>query len=115
MKNWVLFLLALLSLGANAANITMQCGNFRMEAIPNSLFKINGEYVTSQKIQMLGKEQTGMKVEMSLMPASDGYMYGFEYIHNPGSNERWLNVELVQPNMDAPRIIGTFDCRKIED
>jgi hypothetical protein len=33
----------------------MQCGNFRFEMIENSMSKINGEFVTSQKITELGK------------------------------------------------------------
>lgn len=47
------------------------------------------------------------------MPARDGNMYGFEYIHPNGSNKRWLNVELIRGNMDEPRIIGSFDCKRI--
>ncbi|WP_220709951.1 hypothetical protein [Citrobacter freundii] len=47
------------------------------------------------------------------MPARDGNMYGFEYIHPNGSNKRWLNVELIRGNMGEPRIIGSFDCKRI--
>lgn len=112
MKPLVAFLLAILSFGVCASTITMQCGNFRMDAIPDALFKINGETVTSQKIKTLG-DGSGMQVNMGLMPARDGNNYGFEYIHSPGSEKRWLNVQLLQNNMDAPKIIGSFPCVKL--
>ncbi len=96
MKRWIFSLLALVSVGVSANTITMQCGNFRMDAIPDSLFKINGETVTSQKVKMLGKDGTGMQIKMELMPAKDGNNYGFEYIHRPGTKTRFLNVQLLQ-------------------
>lgn len=71
---------------------------------------INGERVTSQKITNLGKD--GVRVEMGLMPARDGNNYGFQYIHRPDTESRFLNVQLLQNSMDAPRIIGTFSCIK---
>lgn len=94
-------------------NIThrYECGGFNLELIANSMAKINGQFVTSQKIASLGTR--GMKMEMTLMPARDGNMYGFEYVHPDGSNSRFLNVELIRTNMDQPRIIGSFDCHRI--
>ncbi len=47
------------------------------------------------------------------MPSRDGNMYGFEFIKRDGIV--WLNVELLRASMNAPRIIGTFDCIKIKD
>lgn len=114
MKQWIFSLLVIASFGASADVISMQCGNFRMDAIPDSLFKINGETVTSQKVQMLGVDGTGMKIDMGLMPAKDGNNYGFQYIHQPGSESRFLNVQLLQHNMDAPKLIGSFPCVKIK-
>ncbi len=113
MNKWMTTLLSLFALSANAGSITMQCGSFRMEAIPESMFKINGEFVTSQHITDLGTN--GMKVEMGLMPASDGNNYGFEYVHRPDSEVRFLNVQLLQANMDIPPIIGSFPCKKISE
>ncbi|WP_253073635.1 hypothetical protein [Sodalis ligni] len=81
--------------------------------IANSMSKVNGEYVTSQKIVAIGNG--GMKIEMTLMPARDGNMYGFEYIHPDESYKRWLNVELIRTNMEQPRIIGSFDCKRVPD
>jgi hypothetical protein len=110
MKKIILLIGLLGASGSHAAQvITMQCGNFRFEMIENSMARINGEYVTSQKITEFG--QNGAKVK-ALMPASDG-KYGFEYIHPDGSKKRWLNVELIRTNMNQARIIGSFDCKRV--
>lgn len=113
----VIFLLGIFaSMASYGQSITAHrynCGGFRLEIIENSMSKINGEFVTSQKIAALGNG--GMKMDMTLMPASDGQMYGFEYVHPDGSKKRWLNVELIRRDMDAPRLIGSFDCKKIPD
>lgn len=74
---------------------------------------INGERVTSQKITNLGSD--GIKIDMGLMPAKDGNNYGFQYIRRPGSESRFLNVQLLQNNMDAPKVIGSFPCKKVND
>ena len=87
------------------------CGSFQLEIIENSMSKINGEYVTSQKIISLGER--GAKMDMTLMPARDGNMYGFEYVHPDGSSKRWLNVELIRGSMSEPRIIGSFMCHRV--
>lgn len=109
----IILLVGMLSAGASHAAqiITMQCGSFRFEIIENSMSKINGEFVTSQKITEFGTN--GAKVEMTLMPARDGNLYGFEYMHPDKSNRRWLTVELIRTNMEQPRIIGSFDCKRI--
>ena len=107
-----LFLLPGLSLAANNGGITLQCTGYRLELIPDSMFRINGEYVTSQKIKTLG-DGNGMKADMGLMPAKDGNNYGFQYIRRPGSESRFLNVQLLQNSTDAPKIIGSFPCKKV--
>ena len=50
---------------------------------------------------------------MTLMPASDGNNYGFEYVHRPDSEIRFLNVQLLQANMDIPPITASFPCKKL--
>jgi len=115
MKKLFLIGLFFLSGGVAAADdgvITLQCSGYKVELIPDSMFRINGEYVTSQKIQTLG-DGNGMKADMGLMPAKDGNNYGFEYIRRPGTETRFLNVQLLQNSMDAPKIIGSFPCKKI--
>lgn len=64
---------------------------------------------------MLGEKENGMKVEMGLMPARDGNNYGFEYIHRPDSETRFLNVQLIQFSQDQSKIIGSFPCRKVSE
>ncbi|WP_419555681.1 hypothetical protein [Pseudescherichia vulneris] len=96
---------------ADDYEMVVQCSGYKLELIPESMFKVNGEYVTSQHITDLGKN--GLRAEMTLMPASDGNNYGFEYVHRPDSETRFLNVQLLQADMDAPPIIGSFPCKKI--
>ncbi len=73
---------------------------------------INGERVTSQKITNLGAD--GIKIDMGLMPAKDGNNYGFEYVRYPGTEKRFLNVQLLQASIDAPKMIGSFPCVKVK-
>lgn len=114
MKKWLYVLFACLPGFASGAGdgITLQCSGYRLELIPNAMFKINGETVTSQRIQTLG-DGNGMKAELGLMPAKDGNNYGFEYVRYPGTEKRFLNVQLLQNSMDAPKLIGTYPCFKI--
>ncbi len=108
----IIFLLAVFSAcSAWADGFTVKCGGYTMVANRGELSTINGERVTSQKITELGTN--GLKVDMGLMPAKDGNNYGFEYIRRPGTETRFLNVQLLQNSMDAPKIIGSFPCKKV--
>ncbi|HHT2233331.1 TPA: hypothetical protein ACTY1G_003601 [Klebsiella michiganensis] len=112
MKKIILVIGLLAAAASNAQSVTMQCGGFTLEIIANSMSKINGEYVTSQKIASLGEQ--GAKMDMTLTSSKDGNFYGFEYVHPNGSNKRWLNVELIRSSMNQPRVIGTFMCKRVE-
>lgn len=92
-----------------------QCGGYHFTIGDDGMGVINGDKTTSQKVTFLKNEGDWdqIKLDMSIMPASDGNMYGFEFIKRNGKD--FLNVELLRANMDAPRIIGTFDCKKIPD
>ncbi|HBX7254838.1 TPA: hypothetical protein MIB94_15525 [Klebsiella pneumoniae] len=103
--------IAFASFGATAGGFTSYCGPYTLVAREGDVSIINGELVTSQKIKLLGED--GIKIDMGLMPAKDGNNYGFQYIHRPGSESRFLNVQLLQNSMDAPKIIGSFPCRKV--
>lgn len=94
-----------------ADGFTVKCGGYTMVSNQGELSAINGERDTSQKITELGTN--GLKVDMGLMPAKDGNNYDFEYIRRPGTETRFLNVQLLQNSMDAPRIIGSFPCKKV--
>ncbi|WP_458038694.1 hypothetical protein [Pantoea ananatis] len=113
MKSIAVFIFSLVSFGALANGYTAHCGPYTIVAKIGEMDVINGERVTSQKITNLGED--GIKIDMGLMPARDGNNYGFQYIHRPGSDSRFLNVQLLQASMDAPRVIGSFPCVKVAD
>ncbi|HCM5438123.1 TPA: hypothetical protein ACQ7O8_004389 [Klebsiella pneumoniae] len=106
-----MFFLAFISFSAAASGFTSHCGPYTFVAREGEVSIINGERVTSQKIKFLGED--GIKIDMGLMPAKDGNNYGFQYIHRPGSESRFLNVQLLQNSMDAPKLIGSFPCKKV--
>ncbi|HBV2796360.1 TPA: hypothetical protein MDT28_004028 [Klebsiella pneumoniae] len=108
-----MFFLAFISFSAAASGFTSHCGPYTFVAREGEVSIINGERVTSQKIKFLGED--GIKIDMGLMPAKDGNNYGFQYIHRPDSESRFLNVQLLQASMDAPKIIGSFPCKKVPD
>lgn len=111
MKVLTMFFLAFISFSASASGFTSHCGPYTFVAREGEVSIINGERVTSQKIKFLGED--GIKIDMGLMPARDGNNYGFQYIHRPGSESRFLNVQLLQNSMDAPKLIGSFPCKKV--
>lgn len=111
MKIFTIVFIAFTSLGATAGGFTSHCGPYTLVAREGDVSIINGGRVTSQKIKLLGED--GIKIDMSLMPAKDGNNYGFQYIRRPGSESRFLNVQLLQNSMDAPKIIGSFPCKKV--
>lgn len=111
MKILTMFFLAFISFSAAASGFTSHCGPYTFVAREGEISIINGERVTSQKIKFLGED--GIKIDMGLMPAKDGNNYGFQYIHRPGSESRFLNVQILQNSLDAPKIIGSFPCAKV--
>lgn len=113
LKKISILIAAFISFGASASGYTAYCGPYTVVAQLGEMDVINGERVTSQKITNLGAD--GIKIEMGLMPAKDGNNYGFQYIHQPGSTSRFLNVQLLQNSMEAPRVIGSFPCKKVNN
>ncbi|MDU1195624.1 hypothetical protein [Kluyvera ascorbata] len=111
MKALTIIFIAFASFGVSAGGFTSYCGPYTLVAKEGDVSIINGERVTSQKITNLGAD--GIKIDMGLMPAKDGNNYGFEYVRQPGTETRFLNVQLLQNNMDAPKIIGSFPCKKV--
>lgn len=108
MKQFCLALAVMVSMPTMAE---IQCGNYIMTG--EGMTVINGETVTSQKVKFLGKDgdYANMKMDMGLMPARDGNNYGFEFVKRNG--KAFLNVQLLQNSMDAPKIIGSLPCRKV--
>ncbi|EPA0320727.1 hypothetical protein ACQZD5_000317 [Klebsiella aerogenes] len=105
------FCLALAMMVTAPAMSAIQCGNYTMTG--DGMTVINGETVTSQKVKFLGKDgdYSNMKMEMGLMPARDGNNYGFEFVKRSG--KAFLNVQLLQNSMDAPKLIGSYPCKKV--
>lgn len=105
------FCLALAMTVTAPAMSAIQCGNYTMTG--DGMTVINGETVTSQKVKFLGKDgdYSNMKMEMGLMPARDGNNYGFEFVKRSG--KAFLNVQLLQNSMDAPKLIGSYPCKKV--
>lgn len=99
----------------SAALADLQCGDFRLHAANSGWTEINGEQVTSQKITFLKQKDDwdNVKTDMGLMPSRDGNNYGFSFVKRNG--KAFLNVELLRANMDAPRVIGSFPCKKVPD
>jgi hypothetical protein len=50
-------------------------------------------------------------MDMGLMPSRDGNNYGFEFVKRNG--KAFLNVQLLQNSMDAPKIIGSFRVKRL--
>lgn len=93
-----------------------QCGGYKLTLTDSEgLVRVNREKVTSQKVRYLKKEgdEANTAWDMGLMPASDGNNYGFEFVKRNG--KAFLNVQLLQANMDIPPIIGSFPCKKVPD
>lgn len=113
MRKYALLVGLLVSLPSFAA---FQCGGYKMTlSDAEGLVRINGELVTSQKVKYLGAQGDESKAvwNMGLMPARDGNNYGFEFVKRNGKS--FLNVQLLQNSMDAPRVIGSFPCKNIKD
>lgn len=113
MKCMNLVLAASLLLTSSLALADLQCGGYLLHAAKNGWTEINGEQATSQKIKFLGQKDDweNVKTDMGLMPARDGNNYGFEFVKRDG--KAFLNVQLLQNNMDAPKVIGSFPCKKV--
>ncbi|EME9711226.1 MULTISPECIES: hypothetical protein [Klebsiella] len=112
MRKYALLVGLLVSLPSFAA---FQCGGYKMTlSDAEGLVRINGELVTSQKVKYLGAQGDESKAvwNMGLMPARDGNNYGFEFVKRNGKS--FLNVQLLQASMDAPKVIGSFPCVKVK-
>ncbi len=116
MRNMFLTILLSSLFTFGSAHAAIQCGTYKMTMNDNEgMTRINGEMVTSQKVTYLKEngDDANAKWDMGLMPARDGNMYGFQFIKRNG--KAWLNVQLLQNAMDAPKIIGSFPCKKVAD
>lgn len=102
-------------LASTSAFSAARCGQFFFTIDDSGKGIVNGEKVTSQKVTFLKTQGdwNNIKLDMTLMPARDGNMYGYEFIKQNG--KAFLNVELIRRVMEEPRIIGSFDCKRVPD
>ena len=94
----------------------MQCGNFVFSTSANDdgWARINGDKPETQKVTFLKQKDdyNNIKMEWIVESSKDGQLYGLEYIKRNG--KAFLNAQILQASMDAPRTYGTFDCVKVK-
>ncbi|WP_387468420.1 hypothetical protein, partial [Photorhabdus sp. RM323S] len=81
------FIIIMGALCAPSAFSAVQCSGYHLSVGENGgLTYVNGEKVTSQKIAFLKQKDdyANIKMDMGLMPARDGNMYGFQFIKRNG-------------------------------
>ncbi|WP_241569067.1 hypothetical protein [Rosenbergiella collisarenosi] len=110
MKRFIVAALAFVTFTCSAQINIFHCGDYTITNELNKVPTINGQKVSSLKVTILG--DTGLKEEMTLMPASDGNSYGFMYMHPAGNNDRWLVVQLLQASMNAPTMAAKYPCTR---
>jgi len=99
---------------SSAAIADSQCGPFYLGTSEKNdgWARINGVKPESQKFTFLKSKDDYDNVKMQWMVPTDapGRWYGMDYVKKNG--KAILNVQLVQANMDAPRVYGSYDCVK---
>ncbi|QJF18282.1 hypothetical protein HHA33_17800 [Phytobacter diazotrophicus] len=105
-----------LSLLPFVAHSDSQCGPFHLGTSKedDGWARINGTKPESQKFTFLKAQGDYDNVKMQWMVPtnSPGKWYGMDYVKKDG--KAILNVQLVQANMNAPRVYGTYDCVKVD-
>lgn len=104
------------AIAANPGEPYMRCGDFVFSSSKNDdgWARINGVKPESQKFTFLKTHGDYDNVKMQWMVPTNmpGKWYGMDYVKKNG--KAILNVQLVQANMNAPRVYGTYDCTKVQ-
>lgn len=115
---FVLFVVAIISTHATAASPGepyMRCGDFVFSSSKNDdgWARINGAKPESQKLTFLKSDgdYNNVKLQWMVPTNAPGKWYGMDYVKKNGKGI--LNVQLVQANMSAPRVYGSYDCVKV--
>ena len=111
------FSILMLSIGALADDVAkplMRCGPFTLSSSHDGFMHINDVRPETQKFSFLGDKDDYSKVKYQWMVPTNtpGKWYGMDYVKKNG--KAILNVQLVQANMNAPRVYGTYDCVKVK-
>ncbi|HFF9774463.1 hypothetical protein V6272_06355 [Serratia marcescens] len=91
-----------------------QCGPFLLTPGPSDgWFRINNAKPESQKVTFLKAKEDydNIKIDWRVASNQPGKWVGLEYIKRDG--KAFLNAQLLQASMDAPRQFATYDCVKI--
>lgn len=101
-------------IGIPSAFADTQCGPYRLAAGSDGLMLINGAKPESQKMTFLKAKEDYDNIKMDWRVATNqpGKWIGLEYIKRDG--KAFLNAQLLQASMDAPRQYATYDCQKVK-
>ncbi|HHG9944817.1 TPA: hypothetical protein ACPZLH_000703 [Yersinia enterocolitica] len=93
----------------------VRCGDFTLTSSNDGFMHINGARPETQKFTFLkgNGDYENIKYEWMVKTDQPGKWIGMEYIKR-GGNKRFLNIQLAQASMDAPRQYATYDCVKIK-
>ncbi|MGK9009029.1 hypothetical protein ACRS9C_06855 [Serratia marcescens] len=92
-----------------------QCGPFLLTPGPSDgWFRINNAQPESQKVTFLKAKEDydNIKIDWRVASNQPGNWVGLEYIKRDG--KAFLNAQLLQASMDAPRQFATYDCVKVK-
>ncbi len=92
----------------------MQCGPFHLEAAGDGFMHINGQRTETQKLTFLKQKEDyeNLMLQWMVPTAEPGHWFGMDYVKKDG--KAILNVQIVQADMDAPRVYGTYDCVRMK-
>lgn len=90
----------------------VQCGPFYLKANAEGLTMVNGREPETQKLTFLKAKEDYDNFMIQLMVPGDGHWLGMDYIIR--NKKPILNVEVIRKNMDEPRELWTYDCRKVK-
>ncbi|MBD8451886.1 hypothetical protein [Serratia rubidaea] len=99
-----------------AAIADSQCGPYLLGTSPanDGWARINGAKPESQKVTFLKEkgDYDNIKMDWRMATNQPGKWIGLEYIKRGG--KAFLNAQLLQASMDAPRQYATYDCVKVK-
>lgn len=100
---------------ASSGYADVRCGDYLLTSGNDGFMHINGVRPETQKLTFLGAsgDYENVKMEWRVATNQPGKWLGMEYIKRDGK-KRFLNVQLLQANMDAPRQYATYDCLKVK-
>ncbi|WP_440531001.1 hypothetical protein [Serratia marcescens] len=110
----IIFCLLAASFSMNAT-ADVRCGDYLLTPSNDGFMHINGVRPETQKVTYLTNppDYDNVKMEWRVATNQPGKWLGMEYVKR-GGRKRFLNVQLLQASMDAPRQFATYDCVKVQ-